>query len=335
MLSCLVAAGVVVLRSKAPAAASPPVADLVSRPQRQPVRESGADSITGTTISRERTTGMRKWASRAPREAAAWLFAQSPELESELAEALWQGAVTSPALAVSLVHELQTTDPERGKLHGGWLVNLLAEQGNWQIAYEMSLASPADAARDWVGCLLANRATSDPQGALATWQTLPPGPLRDSAFASLAESWAEASPATLAEWAASQPPASPEREVALQRACRLWSKQDPAAYAAWIGRVELPEETDLASVAAGQSLSVTAGLALSAMESLPDPGERFSATRQIIEEWAATEPDAARTWIGKATWLDEAQRAGLLRSTFKPFTPQLVESAETQPASDP
>lgn len=268
-----------------------------------------------------RQAQMRNWASRDPRAALAWLVSRDVEEQGGLAEAAWRGAATNPGIALERAREILIKFPAVAELHGGWLVTVLSEQGETALVLNFAETAPMPGRRDWTCAALGELAGRDPLQALTLWKALPDGSDKGAAWESLASAWAVRDPASLCRHAATLPADAPERGAALFDAAARWCESDPQGYQRWLDTVNLPEEENSpAAAATPERKAAMQRISEEALADLPetvDSAERTLLLGTILEEWAAVDPDAARTWISRAKWRNPEERAGHMRATYQ------------------
>ncbi len=171
----------------------------------------------------------------------------------------------------------------------------------------------AAASRKVEGVLLGTLAASDPQAALARWQTLPADAPRAEIASLLALSWAKNDPAAAARWFARQLPADLAQNPAyaqqsreLGRIASGWAIRDPAGYAEWTQT--LPE-----GIARNQALNAFDGGYQIYDGQEADPPPRAGYANQLaqikdaalrdrvlvthLSRWIKSDRQAARAWI--------------------------------------
>lgn len=195
---------------------------LFSKAEERPAAEELGDAL------------LRRWASLAPAEAAAWAESlphgkarknaiQQVALawaESDFDEAWnWASALAGEASGdsaiLSLVYELSRSDP--------------------QGAFEKSGVLPEGEGRSrLVEHAVANWASIAPQAALERVREIADPALRNSALGSLAISWAQADPHSAATLVADTMEPGPAQDRAVAAIVQRWAQQDPDAAAAWV-----------------------------------------------------------------------------------------------------
>jgi hypothetical protein len=147
-------------------------------------------------------------------------------------------------------------------------------------------------------------AVADPAGAIAWAQALADSAARDSAFTTIASTWAQRDPAAAAGWA-SNLTTSAQRTEALNGALSYWLLRDAAATQAFVAN--LPAETQVS--AAGFIAPIVAQTnpvaALEWAQSLPLPAARELASVSAYLRWLDNAPVAAKAWLATASLPDE------------------------------
>lgn len=186
----------------------------------------------------------------------------------------------------------------------------------------------AAASRKVEGVLLGTLAASDPQAALARWQTLPADAPRAEIASQLALSWAKSDPAAAARWFAQQLPADFSKNPAyaqqsheLGRIASGWATRDPVGYAEWTQ--SLPE-----GLARNQALNALSGGYWMYDSQESDPPPRAGYANQLaqikdatlrdrvlvshLSRWIKSDRQAARAWIDSNDALSPEAAARIL-----------------------
>ena len=265
---------------------------------------------------------LEQWAARDPQAALRWLTAQDGQRQFDFCQKAWRGAIAQPDLAIAIAGKLIHTQPASlAELHGRWLAVNLAEAGMADRAIAFALSAPEHLSGEWYRSILSIEFARAPDSAVALWQQLPEGSIKENAWTSLAAAWSRHDPAALCAYLAAQPAAAPGRAAALMEGSRAWSLSDPPAYAEWLNSVKSQEDFDAGmALLVGQtdSLFRSTTEALGWTEAISNPELRLASTAKVLKQWAADQPEEVKSWIASAQWLDENDRTSLLRSSLQP-----------------
>ena len=177
---------------------------------------------------------LRRWATLAPADAAAWA-------ESLPDGAARQSAVDQVAIAWSATDAQAAWDWSAGLPAGeardAALLSLAYELAREDpaLAFERStqLAEGPDRVR-LVEHAVSNWALADPQAALERVRELDDPALRNATLGRLATSWAESDPRGAATLAVDAMDAGPEQERAVAAIVQRWAQRDPAGVGTWV-----------------------------------------------------------------------------------------------------
>jgi hypothetical protein len=185
-------------------------------------------------------------------------------------------------------------------------------------------------------------AESDPVGAAAWVDLLPPGSARGQAIERVADRWArrdpkaagdwvarhagekeandagrrvairmaEADPNQAMQWTASLPDGD-VRNTAQRAAMSKWAQQNAEGAADWINRLPSDYNADpLVEVYARQVARNSPEDALAAAESIADPKRRQEWTLRLAQYWSQRDSKAAAAWLANSS-LSESQRLAI------------------------
>jgi hypothetical protein len=199
------------------------------------------------------------------------------------------------------------------------LDKLGADQANADIIFGRLLVrrwaekSPAEAAQ-WVASLPDNGfghaafkavvipwAEKDLDGAVGWVQQLPEGGNKTAAELSLAAEAANQQDAVTAINLTANLPPSPERDSVLNYSVRQWATADQSSAVSWINQIQDPalREQMLENVTVDLAVQDPFNAATMATTALtPGPGQN-NAVLNIVQFWAAAEPDQAAAWVAQ------------------------------------
>lgn len=230
------------------------------------------------------------------------------------------GAAHDPELAIALTRALVADDPDLAHDHGCSLLFALAQQGDFSAAAEF--AATADAAhRDaWLDTAFSLWTEHSPRTAILAALALPDAAARDLATQAVVARWSTLAPHDLADFALTLP-AGTAQQLALDVALRSWAAADLPAASAWINRLEPAATLDAAVIAVATQpplLLRRPELAANWAESIFSPGLRLHTLTRIVQEWAKTNPLAARRYVENSPALSDADRPTLLADAAPP-----------------
>lgn len=138
--------------------------------------------------------------------------------------------------------------------------------------------------------------------------SLPPGDARDSAERSIARLWVQKDPSAAAQWLATLPES--DQTTVVTTVANNWVNTDWPNASQWLGTLTGNVRDQALSIAADRNNS-TPTESLSLAQQIQNEGMRNDSVQQIIRNWAATDAQAAETWV-KNSPLNDEQRQKLL-----------------------
>lgn len=140
----------------------------------------------------------------------------------------------------------------------------------------------------------------DPNQAVTWVNSLPSRQTKIAAEERLALSWAATDPATAAHWAEALPKS--DQASVIPPLAGAWATQDWAATRRWIGTLSSDLRDQAISYAIGNSLSNVAPTeTLPLAMSMSDRDQRMRTVASVIRGWAASDRQAAETWLRTST----------------------------------
>ncbi|MEY5027656.1 MAG: hypothetical protein RLZZ244_3184 [Verrucomicrobiota bacterium] len=193
------------------------------------------------------------------------LTAQNPALAFSTARSLPEGASQKAALE-SVLSKIASKDPAQAK-------QLLAEL-------------PPNTLSTAAGTLGASLAKKTPAEAASWSNSLPDGPTKNAAIASVASTWAGSNVEAAAAWI-DQLPGGPARDAAVVGFTAKTAAKDPEGATAWAATLS--------------------------------PGEqRNAALQRTLSIWLRRDPKATQAWIASAPGFSEAERESLAKAAQNP-----------------
>jgi hypothetical protein len=257
---------------------------------------------------------LTRWAARSPAEALAWARAQNPAIRQLVISFALRGMGTQPREAIRLGLLLISQEPQKTDDYALAVVEGLDNARQFAAALQFADSVSSDSKSDWLDSIFKSWGAADPDAALRVLAAEPPA-THDALFQALADGWAFAQPATLADRALSMPPGQ-DRQTALSFAVLQWSQQDPAAFSAWLSRQQpMPEFDQFIAdfVKHTDSANRPPQAAMDLVQKITDPALRVSAAKTVALQWSKDDPAGAATYVQSASWLDPAQRNELLQ----------------------
>jgi hypothetical protein len=301
---------------RSPAAAAEAGAALEDLARQDPAR---AMALSLQQHNRLRRTdwlhaALRGWAAVDPGAAAA-AVARLPAAEQEEAEAaVMTGAVRDPAAAVALTRALMEGDPLGRRSDANHLLSALNQAGDYAQAVDFAASLPPEVRTEMLGTAYQSWAQAEPEDALAAAARQPEGEARATAVDAALSGWSQVDPAGLARHALDLPP-GPDRSQALQLALGEWVQDDPAAATAWLNAAAARPELDpgIAAVAAQpQVIARQPEVAANWAEAITDPALRSRTLASVLQDWASSNPEAARRYALNSGGLQADDRTALL-----------------------
>lgn len=285
------------------------------------------------------------WGEREPRTAAAWISRMSPGHDrKEAAAAATTGYVNRDLEAafafvktlsdpvdrqVSMLqvgYALAGKDPVRALTMGVGMDPSPERDQFLQHAANLWAALDAPEAVRWagqisdsgmrqklLGDILTQWSETDPSSAAATAiQSMEAGRQQNDTVVSIVQRWSQNDPETVASWVAAFP-AGELRDTACQELVKLWSDRDAAKVGQWLNDLQDPAVKDVAIAAfVGQITPQAPQSAADWASRIVDQDRRERELEKLAQSWLATDPAAAKLWIGQST-LPDASKTRLLQ----------------------
>ena len=263
-------------------------------------------------------SALRGWAKKNPEDALAWVSTQTYLDRGVATAAVFHGAASDPENAVHLATQLSTDDPERAADYGSYLIAALDGAGEFNRAAQFAAEVSEEYRVDLLNAAYAGWADRDPQAALTNLSRLNDPEIRRTAFDAAVSRWADHAPKAAAAYAVDLAPGH-ERTFALSVALRSWASADPTAAAEWINLLEPSPALDfgIATIAMQPDNAQQPQLALGWAETIADPRLRGRVLASVLNEWAASDPTAARHYAETSLAIPLAERDTVF-SAFEP-----------------
>ena len=239
------------------------------------------------------------WGSRDPLAAARWTLDHVRLGERRLAaETLLAAAIANPGAALQAANLLCASDPLLQSDHGNALVTAFARAGHFNLAAQFAATAPGDFRAHWLSTAFSQWARYQPDTALAAAGNLDDATARTEALQGVVTGWAASDPAALATYA-EKLPSSEMRASALRDGLQQWVSLDPVAASAWMDRLDPSRDLDAGAAAVATTPVIVEkkpDVATSWAESIVDPQLRADTLLDLIQLWAARDPEAARSY---------------------------------------
>jgi hypothetical protein len=292
---------------------------------------AAAVSYLGSTTSPQQhdafvQTIAESWARQDPAAAFAWIDQSFTGAQHDaLAMTILKQAAAAGVADSAILAKIPTTpsfDQNVAELVTYWQI----QDPQAALAWLQTLPAPTDAdgirARNSAYTTIVNQmCSSDPAGAAALLQSLPPSPpVSDSgmnfgpnmSYASVAANWAQNDPAAAFAWI-QQLPDGPARESAVDSLISTLAASDPKAAADYA--LQLPpgdsRTESLTAVIKGWSAQDPAQAA-TLLSDLPEGKPLDRASAGLATTWAQQDPAAAAQWVN--TLSDGSARDGAVKS---------------------
>jgi hypothetical protein len=166
-------------------------------------------------------------------------------------------------------------------------------------------------------------AEEKPSEALDALNAMPAEKSWQALFQSVATGWANSDPSALAKYAVSLP-AGDARSFALNQALQQWLMHDPVSLGEWLNTRPPGQETDTAAamlITRTDQANRSTEVALGWVAQIQDLDLRTSALEHVLTEWAQTDLEGARKYLGGISWLRPEKRQAILENISRPRTP--------------
>lgn len=265
---------------------------------------------------------LRGWGRTNPAAAIAWTKAQSLMDQGLAMSAVFHGAAHNPEEVVRLAAQLSGQDPEHAGDYGSYLISALSRAGEFNRAALFAEEAPAEIRVDLLNAAYAAWGGRDPQAALQFIEETTDSEMKTMAFNAAISAWANHDGKAVAEYAFDLP-AGPGKTFALSVALRAWASTDLVAAATWMGSKDASPEFDLGAAVAA-TLPDAAQLprfATTMAENITDAGLRTRVLATIVQQWAVTDPVAARAYAENSPTIRPEERPAVLAAFSPDFSP--------------
>jgi hypothetical protein len=155
----------------------------------------------------------------------------------------------------------------------------------------------------------------DPNAATSWVRQLPNSEARANAEDRIASVWTSKDPAAAAQWA--QQLAIDDQTTALVTVARIWAVQDWDGTRSWLNTLA-GDARDMAVAGAVTYTGVPPAETLPVALSINNPQTRIHAVEGIVSSWAATDREAAATWVNGSGLSREEKQQLLSLDIFTP-----------------
>lgn len=265
---------------------------------------------------------LRGWGRTDPAAAIAWAKAQSLLDQGMAMSAVFHGAAHVPEEAVRLAVQLSGQDPERAGDYGSYLISALSRAGEFSRAAGFAEEASQEIRVDLINAAYSAWGNREPQTALRFVEDISDPEMKTMAFNAAISAWANHDGKAVAEYAL-ELPAGPGKTFAFSVALRAWAATDLVAAAKWLGSRDASPEFDFgAAVAATLPDSVQLPhFATTMAENIIDARLRTRVLATIVQQWAATDPVAARAYAENSPSIRVEERPAILAAFGPDFSP--------------
>lgn len=256
------------------------------------------------------------WAKRDPDAAAGQARAMPDEDRRDAVAAVLAGAAHEPETAVRIAGWLLRDDPALAREHGYALIAALAQVGEYRTAVRFAVAAEdAGEGEDrlkWIQAAFSRWARQEPESAALASLQLPDDGTRFEALMAVIPHWVQIDPTGAAEIMRELPEAADRRNL-MGETLRRWVTLDPVQAAGWLSGLDPQPMLDSGTAALASLPSLVAGrpeVATGWAESITDPQLRSHTLAEIVRQWAASDPAAARNYLAHAPMVLDGDRAG-------------------------
>jgi hypothetical protein len=237
-------------------------------------------------------------------------------------------AAISPETALAIGKKFLANDPNDDNARASNLVLALCSAGNFQTAIDFANSANAGLRDNWLKVIFSRWTQTNPQNAMSALDSISDSSARKMAFETAADTWARENPSAFADFTGALL-GGDEKTYALQKTVEHWSFQDPAGFSVWLNTS--PTGVDL-DHAIAEMISKTDGanrspeVAMQWIDAMTDPALKINSVSCVLAEWNQADPVAAQNYAAKISWLDDNQRAEILKQLQKP-PPSIAETA--------
>ena len=259
---------------------------------------------------------VRAWGERDPFASVRWALSRPAVRTEPFMEAALTGAARMPELAMAVGRSLLAEDAELGSAYGMTLVGALTSVGEFKAAFQFANAAPPDLREEWLASAFHRWGAQNPEEAINALNALTDETTRAPAFRALAAGWAEGDPATLAAYVYLLS-RSAEREYVLGEALSHWAMRDPRSLAIWLNTLSPGPEFDAGAavlLAHTDQANRSIDVGLQWVESISESVLRRDSLRNILADWQQSEPEGAREYLGRISWINAEERSLILQS---------------------
>ena len=291
------------------------------------MRRTLADAIVSASGMNNRAAAMQgilfSWGANQPDEAIAWLNGlQDQDLRVTLLERAANSYYTyepQKSLPLALIMPEGEKRSERlSQLLGAWAKVDSAAALEW-LAANGDQPGVAAAGTAVQGALLADIARSEPQTAIAEWQTITDPKTKLATLDALATAWGQTDPAAALKWAFDQQATLGQRSSgAYSGLISQWARTEPEAALRWVEdwSASQPENQRhytsyyLQALAGTWSDKAPREQTANLYTKIKDDKLRAETLRNHVGEWLTKDPAGARVWLesSKALPADEVAR---------------------------
>lgn len=274
------------------------------------------------------------WSRKSPQQAAAWFIETGSTSQPLLSAIAGTWARQDPAAAVKWASTL-----EEASNRGVGLTSALGEMARQDPAAAATAAAPflqpdtttgtaAAAVPDLATVLADIWGTTDPSGASAWVQALPPGPAQQEAAGTLATVWGASDIAAAVAWSSTLTDPTlqgavvshlgttwgaiePDRALAwldslppqvaargTQGALNSWAATDPVGLGDWIGQMEAGPRSDMARRSLGDVMADQEPMAaLELAAGMANPNQQAEALARYYRQFHRADPASASEWL--------------------------------------
>lgn len=272
----------------------------VRTPRLAAERASSPEAGTGGVLLRD---GLQKLSTESTTAALAYARSQPEPARSQAIIRIFESVANDRTLAVALGRQLLMEEPTQADADGTAVIGVLVRAGSFDAALDLAADGPAASRAEWLSVVLPAMAGDQPQVAAEIALSLIQQGVGGSIFDHVMRNWADARPASAADFALSLPP-SEARAKALGTAVDAWLKLDPIAVVNWLPSLHEPREWDTvlaALVTHTDQVVRPPATALAWVDRIADSTLRFSTLQHVVHEWAGEDRAAVRAYLQRST----------------------------------
>lgn len=269
------------------------------------------------------------WARTAPLEAANWANALDDASAREAAmSSVFAGAVAGdPAEAVRVGRLMMEQNAGEASGYGTRLIDALTEAGKFTEAAQLAATSETGVQRSiWLAEAFSKWSELQPLPAAQAANAMTDPQAKMEALHGVVGGWAATDPAGLTQFLV-QLPAGDERGQMVGQALANWARVDPVAVANWMNAHtrELGSDLDQGMHSIATIGGIKPDLAVAWAENITAPELRSTALNDVLRNWVASDPAAARSYFDNTPNLlpaDRQQISEILAGMNPPATGQ-------------